>query len=489
MLAPAILTAEAISSGEAGRPEATGPIEAVFGRIHAASRAKGAPSLEERALLLDRLEAALLAQKRAIVEVVGADFGHRAAHETLLADVFDLVAAIRHAKANLADWMAVQPREAAAAFFPSSAKVVFQPLGVVGIISPWNYPLQLALGPLVSALAAGNRALIKPSELTPRTADKLAEIVADTFPEDHVAVVRGGPDVGGAFARQPFDHLVFTGSPRVGQMVMRAASENLVPVTLELGGKCPAIVGAEARVRTGAERIMAGKTFNAGQTCLAPDYALIPSSMKDGFVQECRRAVARLYPTLARNPDYTAIASKARYDRLREVIDDAKTRGGTVLDLGPAEESPDADARKLAPVLVLNPARGMLCMREEIFGPILPIVTYDRLSDAIAHVNDGERPLALYYFGHDQASIDRILSETTSGGVTINETMLHFLQADLPFGGIGKSGMGRYHGRDGFEALSHKKAVFEQSPLSPTGLLKPPHGRTGRALLRLLLGG
>jgi coniferyl-aldehyde dehydrogenase len=365
---------------------------------------------------------------------------------------------------------------------------VFQPLGVVGIISPWNYPLQLAVSPLVSALSAGNRALVKPSELTPRMAELLAELTSKALLDDHVAVVLGGSDVGRVLCRQRLDHLIFTGSRQVGVEVMRAASENLVPVTLELGGKCPAIVGIEARVRAASGRIMEGKTFNAGQTCVAPDYALVPRAARDAFVDGCRSAVAERYPTLANNPDYTSIANPKRYEEIRRMVADARDRGARVIEINPAGETLEEAGRKVAPTLLLDVTADMLCMKSEIFGPVLPIVPYDRLADAMAHVADRERPLALYYFGHDEAAIDRVLSETTSGGVTVNETLLHVLQDDLPFGGVGASGMGHYHGRDGFEALSKKKAVFRQSPLSATPLLKPPYGWSARALVRLLVG-
>jgi coniferyl-aldehyde dehydrogenase len=463
-------------------------VEAAFHRVRTVARARGAPPLGERLDLLERLEHALIEGKSAMADAVSHDFGHRSKHETLLGEVLPVVLASRHARAHLADWMAIQPRETNPLFFPSTAQVVLQPLGVVGIISPWNYPIQLALSPLVCALAAGNRALIKPSELTPRTSETLAEILAKAMPSDHVGVVSGGADVGEAFSRLAFDHLVFTGSSRVGKLVMRAASENLVPVTLELGGKCPAIVGVEANTRTAAERILYGKTFNSGQTCVAPDYALVPTGTKAAFVEACRGAMGSLYPTVQANPDYTAMINDAHYERVRDLVEDAKSKGAQVISLGAAGEILDPKARKLAPSLLLDVTPNMRCMSEEIFGPVLPVVTYERLSEAIAHVNEGERPLALYYFGHDESAIDRVLSETTSGGVTVNETLLHFLQDDLPIGGVGQSGMGHYHGRDGFEALSKKKAVLRQSPASATGLLKPPYGWAARALVRFVVG-
>src|SRR5271166_172227 len=305
------------------QPAGVEALPRVLAAMKAAARQAGIPTYDERVASLDKLERALLKNKDGIAKAIASDFGHRSRHETFVADVFVVLGSIKHTRSHLRDWMEAEDRETSFVFMPATCKVVYQPIGVVGIIAPWNYPVQLALAPLVSALAAGNRALIKPSELTPRTAEKIAEIVSQVLPGDHVAVVCGGPDIGETFARLPFDHLIFTGSALVGQKVLRAASENLVPVTLELGGKCPAIVGVEAGARTAAQRIMAGKTFNAGQTCLAPDYALIPAPMKDAFVQRCRQAVTELYPTLAHNPDYTTIVSEARYERLLRLIDDA----------------------------------------------------------------------------------------------------------------------------------------------------------------------
>ncbi len=464
-----------------GLPEA-------FQRVRSAARSRGTPTLDDRLHLLEGLEQALVAGKNAIADAIAHDFGHRSKYETFFGEVLPVVLSIRHAREHLADWMSAQPREANTLFFPSTAQVLFQPLGVVGIMAPWNYPLQLTLSPLVSALAAGNRALIKQSELTPRTAEVLSEILAKALPADHVAVVCGGAEVGEAFSRLAFDHLFFTGSPRVGKLVMRAASENLVPVTLELGGKCPAIVGVEANVRTAAERIMFGKAFNAGQTCVAPDYALVPVGVRGAFVDACRQAVANLYPKLATNPDYTAMITPGHFERIQSLVADAKEHGATAIELNPASEAFAPEARKIAPTLLLDVTPDMRCMSEEIFGPVLPIVTYERLTEAIARVNEGERPLALYYFGRNEAAIDRVLSETISGGVTVNETLLHFIQDDLPIGGVGMSGMGQYHGRDGFEALSKKKAVLRHSPLSATGFVKPPYGWAARTLLRFLVG-
>jgi coniferyl-aldehyde dehydrogenase len=299
--------------------------------------------------------------------------------------------------------------------------------------------------------------------------------------------VIGGPEVGEAFSRLPFDHLVFTGSTRVGKAVMKRASENLVPLTLELGGKSPTIVGEGFDYRTAAERIMAGKLFNAGQTCIAPDYVMVPAAARDAFVGACSDAVAKMYPTLLRNPDYTSVVNTGHFARLTSYLDDAKIRGARIVEINPACETLGA-SRKLAPTLVLDPKDDMLLMQEEIFGPILPIVTYESLGEAINYVNGHPRPLALYFFSHDRAAIERVLNETVSGGVSVNETILHVAQDDLPFGGIGPSGMGAYHAREGFDSFSLKKPVFRQARLNATRLLRPPYGKLIDRMLKLLVG-
>jgi coniferyl-aldehyde dehydrogenase len=459
---------------------------AILARMRLAARKKPAPGYEERSRALERLEGALLARKTAIAAAISSDFGNRSTHESLAGEVFVVLGAIRHARAHLRDWMEPEDREVSWLFATSTARVVPQPVGVVGIISPWNYPVLLSLSPLVGALAAGNRVLVKPSELVPQTAALLADLVASAFSDDEVAVVTGGAEMGERFSRLPFDHLLFTGSTRVGKLVMRAASENLVPVTLELGGKSPAIVGPDCSLRLAATRILAGKLFSAGQTCIATDYVLLPAPMRDAFVEACQAAVAAMYPTLAKNPDFTSIISDAHVARLGRVLDDARARGGRVVELVASGESFEG-TRKVAPALVLDVTDEMLVAQEEIFGPILPIVTYTTLDEAIAYVNDRPRPLALYYFGHDARAIDRVLAETVSGGVTINETLLHLMQDDLPFGGIGASGMGHYHGREGFETFTKKKPVFHQSRVSARALLRPPFGKVADAVLRALL--
>jgi coniferyl-aldehyde dehydrogenase len=477
--------AAATPSGSGGSDPQS--MRATLEAMKAAGR-RATPSYDDRVTALDKLERALLKRKDAIAKAIAADFGHRSKHETFVADVFVVLGSIKHTRSHLRDWMEPEDRETSFVFMPATCRLLYQPLGVVGIISPWNYPVQLALAPLVAALAAGNRAMIKPSELVPETAALLKDLVADTFPPDQVAVVTGGAEVGEAFAKLPFDHLVFTGSTRVGKLVMRAASENLVPVTLELGGKSPTLVADDFNVKVAAERIVAGKAFNAGQTCVAPDYVLCPKAKRDAFVDACKAAMAKLYPSLEKNADYTSIVNDKHYARVKAYVDDAKERGAKVVELNPTGETLDPATRKVAPTLVLDPTDDMLCMQEEIFGPVLPVRTYEKLDEAIAYVNDHPRPLALYCFSNDGKTVDRVLGETISGGVTINETMLHVAQEDLPFGGVGASGMGHYHAREGFETLSKKKPVFHQSRINTTGLLRPPYGKTADRLLKILMG-
>ena len=467
---------------------ATDPMLQVLHRQRERFLAEGPPSLQHRRELLDRLKTSLLEHQADIVAAVSSDFGHRSPQETLITEVYLLVDGIAGIARELPGWMKPERRSTPIHLFPAKSWVEHQPLGVVGIMSPWNYPMNLALAPLAAALAAGNRVMVKPSELTPATTALMAGMIGEAFTPEEVAVVTGGPEVGQAFSRLPFDHLLFTGSTNVGRQVMRAASEHLVPVTLELGGKSPALVDMGYPLEHAAASIAFGTLFNAGQTCVAPDYALVPAGQQDRFVELLAAAVARLYPTLANNPDYTAIISERHYGRLRGLVDDAASKGGRVIEVNPAGERLDGlPTRKLALMVVLDPTDEMQVMQEEIFGPVLPVVTYHTLDEAIAYINARPRPLALYYFGNDSDRQRLVLTRTTSGGVTINDTLLHFAQHALRFGGVGASGMGAYHGRDGFLTFSHRKAVFRQSRWSGTGMFRPPYGRTIQRLLKGLM--
>jgi coniferyl-aldehyde dehydrogenase len=469
-------------------PGPAAELSGILGRMRAAARKSGPPDYDTRIEHLDKLEQAILDRKHELVKAVSMDYGNRARHETLGAEVMIVVNEIKHVRTHLHEWMETEAREVSWMFLPGRAEVVMQPVGVVGIVSPWNYPIQLALSPLVNALAAGNRVMIKPSEIAGDAAAVLQRLIAETFAADHVTVVTGGPSVAEAFTRLPFDHLVFTGSPRLGKLVMKAAAENLVPLTLELGGKSPAIVGEGYSLQQAAQKIMYGKCFNAGQTCVAPDYAILPKGRVDAFVEECRAAVNQMYPQLGQNPDYTTIINDAHYERLQGYLKDARDRGAKLIELNPSKEELDPNSRKMAPVILLHPKDDMIVMQEEIFGPILPIFTYEKLDEAIDYVNDHPRPLALYYFDNSQRRIDQVLRETVSGGVTVNDVMLHVAQSDLPFGGAGPSGIGAYHGREGFETFTKKKPVFYQSRLNAMSLLRPPYGERIDWILKTLLG-
>jgi coniferyl-aldehyde dehydrogenase len=463
-------------------------LAATLARIRAAGRKSGPPDYDTRVENLDKLERALLTKKHDLAKAVSMDYGNRSKHETLAGEIMIVVNEIKHVRTHLHEWMETEPREVSWMFLPGRAEVVMQPVGVVGIVSPWNYPIQLSMGPLVGALAAGNRVMLKPSELASDTGDALKALIAETFASDHVTVVTGGPDVAEAFTRLPFDHLVFTGSPRLGKIVMKAAAENLVPVTLELGGKSPAIVSEGYSLERAAQKIMFGKCFNGGQTCVAPDYALLPKGRVDAFVEECRVAVNHMFPQLGPNPDYTSIISDAHYERLQGYLKNARDRGAKLVEINPKKEDLDANSRKMVPTLLLHPKDDMLVMQEEIFGPILPILTYETIDEAIAYVNDHPRPLALYLFDDNQRRIDKVLRDTVSGGVTINDTMLHVAQSDLPFGGAGPSGIGAYHGREGFDTFTKKKPVFYQSRFSATSFLRPPYKERIDWVLKTLLG-
>ena len=444
------------------------------------------PSAAERRQSLTRLEQLLVNHREAIEAAISSDFGNRSCHETQLLEVFPALGTVRDARKHVARWMKPARAWASLWFLPARTEIRPQPLGVVGIIVPWNYPVLLAVAPLAAALAAGNRVLVKMSELTPQTSALFARLVSEHFAADQVTVVTGGADVAQEFSRLPFDHLLFTGSTAVGRQVMQAAAEHLTPVTLELGGKSPAIIGPECRIDEAADKILFGKCLNAGQTCIAPDYVLLPRAQEQAFGVAAQRAVARLYPTLAGNRDYTSIINERHLARLRGYMQDAAARGASLLPLSAAGESLEGSG-KIAPTLVANVNDSMRLMQEEIFGPLLPLVPYDSLDEAIRYVNARPRPLALYYFGNFDDHIQRVLNETVAGGVSVNETLMHISQESLPFGGVGPSGMGAYHGRFGFETFSKMKPVFHQSSLNGLHLFKPPFGKRFESLIRFLL--
>jgi len=466
-------------------PDPAGVHEALALQREAAAR-EPYPDAATRDRRLAALERLLRENVDAIAEAIARDFGHRSHHETRLLEIFPGLEAVRHARRHLRGWMKPERRGVSLWFQPGRARVFAQPLGVVGIVVPWNYPIYLAAGPLVGALAAGNRAMIKMSELAPATGTLLAALVAKSFAREEVCVVNGDAGVARAFSALPFDHLLFTGSTAVGSAVMRAAAENLTPVTLELGGKSPAIVAPGYPLAAAAERIMVGKLMNAGQTCIAPDYALVPAADVGAFVEAARRVVAACWPDPMRSPDYTAIVNARHFGRLTGYLDEARARGAEIVTLA-AGAAPDASTRRIPPTIVRGAPEDARLMREEIFGPILPVVPYDDFDDALRYVNARPRPLALYHFDRDERRIERVLVETVAGGVTINDTILHIAQDDLPFGGVGPSGMGQYHGRDGFDAFSKRKGVFRQARLNAIGLFKPPYGKRFERLVNFLV--
>jgi coniferyl-aldehyde dehydrogenase len=463
-------------------------LAAVLARQRAAFLRDGPPPLPQRRSDLMKLKNILRDHREHFAAAINTDFGQRSRQETSLFDLASVVEGINFMRRNLRRWMKPERRRVGVSFVPASNRVLYQPLGVVGIIAPWNYPVALALMPLATALAAGNRAMIKPSELTPQTSALMESVLGDVFARDQVAVVTGDTSVAVEFSGLPFDHLLFTGSTSVGRAIMRAASDNLVPVTLELGGKSPVIIERGGSLGTAARRVAYGKLANAGQTCTAPDYVLVVEQEVDTFVAAYEREVAKLYPDIASNPDYTSIINDRQYARLTSMLNDAGTKGARVIELrGPTPHGAIAHTRTMVPTVILNATDDMNVMKDEIFGPILPIMPYRDLEDAVAYINSQPRPLALYFFGPDGPGRRMVLERTTSGDVSINETVLHYAQNDIPFGGVGASGMGAYHGHEGFKTLSHAKGVFEQAKFSLTDAVRPPFGRIVERVIAFMM--
>lgn len=418
---------------------------------------------------IDRIDRAINLLKKYgpdLCDAMAADFGHRSLDQSKMTDVDGSIGPLEHSKKHLRQWMRPEKRKT---MFPLNllggrSRVDYQPLGVIGCISPWNFPVQLTFAPLAGIFAAGNRTMIKPSEFTPETSDLMAKIFREAYNEEEVAVFTGGPEVGSAFSGLPFDHLLFTGATSIAKHVMRAAAENLVPVTLELGGKSPVIIGENADMELTAQNVMAGKTMNAGQICLAPDYVFVPENRADDFVAAAEGAVKKMFKDIKDNPDYTSIVNQRHYDRLTGYIEDAKAKGAKVVEINPANEDfSQQQHHRIPPTIVMDPTEDMTVMQEEIFGPVLPVKRYSDIDETINYINDRPRPLGLYYFGQDSSEENKVLTNTTSGGVTVNDVIMHIAQEDLPFGGVGPSGMGSYHGFDGFKNFSHAKSVYSQS--------------------------
>ena len=444
--------------------------------------AEGEVSAETRIDRLDRTIDVLVANAEKISEAMNADFGCRPRQVNLMTDVTGSLENLKHAKKHLRKWMKAEKRPS---MFPlgllgGRSSIQYQPKGVVGVIAPWNFPLGMVFEPLAGVIAAGNRAMIKPSEFTPATSQLIDEMVGKTFDPAEIAVVTGGPEVGQAFSSLAFDHMVFTGATSVARHIMAAASKHLVPVTLELGGKSPTVISETADLREAIERIMVGKMLNAGQVCIAPDYVMLPEGKMDEAVAIAREVVAEMYPTLLANEQYTAMLNERHFQRMQKNIDDANERGAQVVAINPANEDFSVNpTQKIPPTLILNPDDDALCMQDEIFGPLLPLKTYTKFEDVISYINARPRPLAAYYFGKDSSEEHRFLTGTTSGGACVNDVMFHMLQKDLPFGGVGPSGMGSYHGIEGFKAFSHAKSVYKQPgkiPVTKLAGFMPPYG-------------
>jgi len=470
-------------------------ISDILAKQKAAHLHDGAPGADCRIDRIDRCIALLKENSNALEQTMNADFGNRSTHASALTDIMTPIVALQHARKHVGKWMKPERRAVEPwllGMLGARAEIRFQPKGVVGIVAPWNFPVGLVFSPLASALSAGNRAMIKPSEHTPRTSDLLQQLIESRFSSEEIAVVNGGADVAAAFTRLPFDHLIFTGAGPIATHVMHAAADNLVPVTLELGGKSPVVIGESADLEVAVARIMAGKILNAGQICLAPDHVYTPADSRSAFVEAAQRATAAMIPNIRDNPDYTAIISDRHLSRLQGYLTDAQAKGATLVEINPAQEDlSQQEHRKMVPTLVLDATPDMLVMQEEIFGPILPVMTYTAIESVIGEINAMDRPLALYYFGKDSQELSRLEAETTSGGVCVNDVIMHCAQENLPFGGIGPSGMGAYHGRDGFLEFSHRRSIYHQikRDLGPLKALRPPYSQKVRKLIRQTIGG
>ncbi|MCL4674042.1 MAG: coniferyl aldehyde dehydrogenase [Sphingomonadaceae bacterium] len=427
-----------------------------------------------------------------LARAMAADFGNRSMHQSMLTDIAATVGAGKHALKHIDKWVKTEKRKVQ---FPlgllgAKAEVRYEPKGVIGILSPWNFPVQLAFGPLMQVLAAGNRAMIKPSEFTERTSEIMGDIVAKYFAEEEVALFTGGPEVAGAFSSLSFDHLVFTGSTATGRRVMGAAAKNLCPVTLELGGKSPVIMGRSADFAKAGERVALGKMMNAGQICLAPDYLMVPEEKESEAIAGVSNAVGAMYPTLLNNDDYASVVSDRHFERLQSMVADARDKGAEVIEVNPANEDfSNANVRKMPLTILRNVTEDMAAMKEEIFGPVLPVKTYKQVDEAIGYINDHDRPLGLYYFGEDRNEQERVLTRTISGGVTTNDVVFHVSMEDLPFGGVGPSGIGSYHAIEGFREFSHARAVYHQPKIdiAKLGGFKPPYGKATEKAIAVMM--
>lgn len=457
-------------------------------RQRSAFLAAASPSIRDRKVALTRLRRAVIKHRDDLETAVSADFGHRSRHETGSMELAGVVQAIDYLTKNLRRFMQRETRHVAAIHRFGRAFIEYQPKGVIGVMSPWNYPVSLSLVPLATALAAGNRVMLKPSELTPRTSDVIKRLLASVFDEEEVAVALGGPEVGAEFSHLPFDHLLFTGSTPVGHKIMKAASDHLVPLTLELGGKSPAVVAKGHVSKLTMQSMVYGKLSNAGQTCVAPDYAMVHEDDLGAFVDAYAKMVDDFYPDGVASADYTTIVSDRHLSRLTSLLEDAKGKGAQVVTAGISKGTPLNKARAMQPTLVTGVRDDMHLMQEEIFGPILPVLTYRDIAEVIDYINQRPRPLAVYYFGDEDDECQRLMTRTTSGHFGVNHTLIHVALDDMPFGGVGASGMGAYHGIEGFRSMCHAKGVYVQGRWSLPRLMRAPFGRFADLALSFALG-
>ena len=430
---------------------------------------EGAPSIDLRVDRLNRLKSLIIENRYDFVDALNEDYGNRSKNTSIMTDAYSIIPDINNAIKNIKKWTKTEKRSSNFPFglFGAKSYVKYEPLGTVGMISPWNFPVNLSFGPLAAIFAAGNQVMHKPSELTPITASLIKDLCDKTYDENEFATFLGGPEVGEAFTKLHFDHLLYTGSGNIGKHVMQSASQNLVPVTLELGGKSPVVIGNSADMKVTAKRIMFGKTLNAGQICLAPDYVIVHKEKKDEFISEVENAINEYYPSMKDNEDYSSIINQRHFDRINSLVEDAKQKGADVKEINPSNEDfSQQQFYKIPPTLVTNTTDDMKIMQEEIFGPVLPVLEYENLDEALSTINSKDRPLGLYYFGNDKHEEERIMSNTSSGGVTINNVVGHIQQKDLPFGGVGPSGMGRYQSFDGFKNFSNSELFIKMWALN-----------------------
>ncbi|WP_372797405.1 coniferyl aldehyde dehydrogenase [Litorivivens sp.] len=426
---------------------------------------EGEVALETRVDRLNRCIAMLVDHQKEICAAVDEDFGGRSRHVTLMTDIFTSVGSLKFVRKNLKKWIKGEKRKVPVPMnlFGAKARVHYQPKGVIGIMTPWNVPVNMIFSPLADAIGAGNRVMIKPSEFTPKTAELMQRLFREYFEDSEICIVTGGAEVGAAFSSLRFDHLIFTGATSIGKLVMKAAAENLTPVTLELGGKSPVIVSDSGNIEEYAEKIIAGKGMNAGQLCISPDYCFVPASRLEAFITACKNTINELYPTINDNPDFVSVINERHFDRVKGYIDEAREAGARVEALNPANEDWSDRSRHRIPLhMIVDPADDLTCMQDEIFGPILNIKPYRTVDECLNFINQRPRPLAMYYFGTDKIEREHVLANSIAGGVTVNDIAMHVSCDDLPFGGVGNSGIGNYRGFEGFRTFSHAKAVYQQ---------------------------